>query len=121
MSVKHSDDDTEPYIFPAAIYEGRKIVHVTEPGIYLVSEVENWSATDYDFWIGSNTYQGYADGGTSENMGRAVKMIVNAKNTEYDSSVSTDRPTASFTNSETEYAYLSSQAYAENTIKRSST
>ena len=27
----------------------------------------------------------------------------------------------SFTNTETEYAYLSSQAYAENTIKRSST
>ena len=27
------------------------------------------------------------------------------------------RPTTSFTNSETEYAYLSSQSYAENIIK----
>ena len=120
VSVKHSNDDTDPYRFPAAIYQGRKIVHVTSPGIYLVSEVEEWSATAFDFWIGSNTYRGYADGGTSTNMGHAVKMIVTAKNMEYDSSSlkTDDRPTASFTNSETEYAYLSSQAYAQNTIKR---
>lgn len=116
--VSVSYGSNEIYTFPTAVYNSRKIIHVTQPGIYLVSEVESWSSTDYDFWVGSNTYQGYEDGGTSANMGRAVKMIVNSKNMEYDkNSAKTDRPTASFANSETEYAYLSSQAYAENTIK----
>ena len=113
---------SDTYTFPTAVYSGRKTVRLDQPGIYLVSEDDSWSNTDYDFWVGSNTYQGFAGGGTASGMGRAVKMVVTSANMEYSKeSKKTDRPTASFANSENEYAYLSSQAYAENTIRRSST
>ena len=105
------------YKFPAAIWQGLQTIKVNETGRYRVTEVSNWSNTDYDFWEGSNIYKGVTGGGSSS--GDSVIINVTDANSEYDNSFTGERPTASFTNSETEYAYLSSQAYAENTIRRS--
>ena len=105
------------YKFPAAIWQGLQTIKVNETGRYRVTEVSNWSNTDYDFWEGSNIYTGVTGGGSSS--GDSVIINVTDANSEYDNSFTGERPTASFTNSETEYAYLSSQAYAENTIRRS--
>ena len=114
-------------------------------GIYRISEVDKWSHTDYDLWNGSNRYKGYGDGTHGEavitNGFRDSKttgsmalsaadkdcVYINVKKVragEFDTASKTLdsktvwRPTASFTNSETEYAYLSSQAYADNAISR---
>ena len=86
--------------------------------------MENWSVTDYDFWTGSNVYKGY---GTPlqqrENDGYVIFNVANVSADKFkEPSATIDsqtvyRPTASFTNSETEYAYNSSQSWAENIIK----
>ncbi|MBR6385004.1 MAG: hypothetical protein IKS03_02645, partial [Ruminococcus sp.] len=134
------------YTFPAAILNGRKTIHVQKEGIYRISEVSNNSkTTDYDFWTGSNIYKGYGDGSKGENIiiggfrdststgdnllsnDEKDCVYINVSEVKADRfeslSASIDnkdvyRPTASFINSETECAYLSSQAYAENVIKR---
>ena len=137
------------YTFPAAILKGRQTVHVQQDGIYRISEVTEWSGTDYDFWTGSNVYRGYGDG-TQDGVAKIADGFKDSKSTGTNVLPANDancvyidvkklkadcfanetatidgreatRPKASFTNSETEYAYLSSQAYAENTVKRSST
>lgn len=140
-------DNGTKYTYPAAVWNGKKTVHVTKDGIYRISEVKKWSSTDYDFWNGSNCYKGYGDGtkgepviadgfrdsktsgddALTESDKECVYINVdNVKASEFESASKTLdgktvwRPTASFTNSETEYAYLSSQAYADNTINRSS-
>ncbi len=123
--VRRTYNSTDVYTFPAAIWSGRKTVHVSSKGIYRVSEVKDWSTTDYDFWSGSNVYKGY---GTPVREGQADGFVifdVSAVKAAQFQSASTSiggetvyRPTASFTNSETEFAYLSSQAYADNKIKR---
>lgn len=125
VKVRRTYNGTEAYTFPAAIWSGRKTVHVSSKGIYRVSEVKDWSTTDYDFWSGSNVYKGY---GTPVREGQADGFVifdVSAVKAAQFQSASTSiggetvyRPTASFTNSETEFAYLSSQAYADNKIKR---
>jgi hypothetical protein len=118
VTVTYGTDQS--YAFPAAIWQGRQTVKVTQKGVYRVSEISSWSSVDYDFWTGSNIYAGFEDGGEAD--ANSVKVVVTDKNIDYYSgSTLTDRPTASFTNTETEYAYLSAQAYAENKIKRSKT
>lgn len=132
--------DTDNYTFPTAIWSGRKTVHVKSEGIYRITEVANLSSTDYDFWKGSNVYKGYGDSNRNGNLSsdgfrdstvegenavyiNVAKLKADMFETE-SASIGGEtmyRPTASFTNTETEYAYLSSQAYAENTFKRSST
>jgi hypothetical protein len=137
------------YTFPAAILNGKQVVHVQQEGIFRISEVSGWSCTDYDFWNGSNIYKGYGDG-TQDGVSKIEDGFKDSTSTEsYKLPVGDEkcvyidvkklkadqfatetatidgktvyRPTVSFTNTEIEYAYLSSQAYAENTIKRSST
>ena len=115
---------TEVYTYPAAIWNGRKTIHVKQDGIYRVTEVSGWSSTDYDFWKGSNVYKGYGTPITQPQSSDSVMFDVAtvSANLFEDSTTQINgayRPTASFTNSETEFAYLSSQAYADNTIKRS--
>jgi hypothetical protein len=108
---------------------------VKKKGIYRISEVKECSATDYDFWKGSNVYKGYGeenkaaknimDGGTD---GYVIFAVSDVKADQFKADTVTDtenedkkyyRPTASFTNSETVFAYLTSQSYAENKIGRS--
>ena len=84
---------------------------MTDSGIYIVTEMTSWSSTDYDFWADSNLYLGPENGGARYG-DTAVKLYINSQNMTEKTMI------ASFTNTETEYAYLSSQAYAENTIKR---
>ena len=143
MTINYSNTS---YTFPAAILNGRKTIHVQKEGIYRISEVSNNSkTTDYDFWTGSNIYKGYGDGSKGETVitggfrdststgdnllsnyeKDCVYINVSAVKADRFESLSASidnkdvyRPTASFINSETEYAYLSSQAYAENVIKR---
>ena len=108
----------EKYTFPAAVKRGVQTVKVKKKGIYKVTELSSWSSTDYDFWYGSNRYLGEDGTGSADTEGKYVKVIVGEGNAAYaPSSEEDNRPTASFTNTETEFAYLSAQAYAENTIK----
>jgi hypothetical protein len=156
-----TDNSSKTYIYPAKIYNGRRSVMVTKKGIYRISEVPQWSTTDYDFWHGSNQYKGYKgtekgkayadfdDGGTSDETEKPLKTepvnnsvlisvtgtkaylfdeqstnIINDKGNDDPSDDETEtwlRPTASFTNSESEFAYLSSQSWAENYISRGGT
>ena len=123
--VEISYGDNKSYTFPAAIWQGKQTVKVSEGGIYRVSEVSSWSSTDYDFWEGSNVYTGF---GTPIRQGQTDGYVIfnvdTVKADKFENETAeingetVNRPTASFTNTETEYAYLSSQAYAENTIKR---
>lgn len=130
------------YTYPCSIYQGSKTVMVTKKGIYRVTEVSEWSDTDYDFWSGSNRYKGYGDGRNSETVsngfrdsksgnalpvgsGNSVMIDVSALKADHFKSQSWNynsttyyRPTASFTNSESEFAYNSSQAWAENQLKK---
>ena len=135
--------DTDYYTFPTAIWSGRKTVHVKSEGIYRITEVANLSSTDYDFWEDSNVYKGYGDGKHNESVisdgfrdstttgtnalpanDNCVYINVSKLKSDLFETASAAiggetmyRPTASFTNTETEYAYLSSQAWAENIIK----
>ena len=141
VTVTHSykDGDTVgTYSYPASIWTGRQSVRVSNKGIYRVSEVTGWSSTDYDFWGGSNQYKGYGetdktglhitdgyvifsvDEVSGDKFQHDSDKITVEDTSDPDNPVSRDyyRPTASFTNSETAYAYLSSQSYAENTIRR---
>lgn len=113
------------YQYQCGIWNGRKTVVVTKKGKYRITEVSSWSGADYDYWYGSNRYKGYNDdnGGTRDEYG--VIIDVNKVKADEFKNISADingatvyRPTAGFINSESEYAYLSSQSYAENTIKR---
>ncbi|MBQ8927180.1 MAG: hypothetical protein IJ055_02755 [Oscillospiraceae bacterium] len=118
-------DTDRQYTFPAGIWQGRQTVMVSEGGIYRVSEVSDWSSTDYDPWEGANIYtgcgsairQGQTDGYVVFNV-ESVKADRFENETAQIDGATVGRPTASFTNTETEYAYLSSQAYAENAITR---
>ena len=127
VTITYDNNGSTLYTFPAAIYRGKQTVHVTQKGIYRISEMSDWSKTDYDFWIGSNIYTG---NGADDKSGNRIKdcttndagdfvifsvAAVSAEN--YDKKNPDNRLTASFTNCETEYAYINAQAYAENTIK----
>ncbi|MCR5600168.1 MAG: hypothetical protein K6G33_05440 [Ruminococcus sp.] len=112
----------DKYTYPCSIWNGRKTVAVTKKGKYRISEVSGWSGTDYDFWQGSNQYKGYGSGTSSDSS--VIFSVSDVKADKFSSpsavidAVTVYRPTASFINSESEYAYYSSQSYAENTIKR---
>lgn len=114
--------DSEKYQYPCSIWNGRRTVMVTKKGKYRISEVRSWSGTDYDLWKGSNRYKGYGSGISSGDS--VVFSVSDVKADKFRTasavidSVTVYRPTASFINSESEFAYLSSQSYAENTIKR---
>ena len=112
------------YTYPAAIWCGRRTIHVFKEGIYRVSEEAAWSSTDEDFWSGSNDYKGYGTPiSEHESNGYVIFDIKAVEGNQFEELTAEinghtfSRPTASFTNSESEYAYLSSQAFADNTIK----
>ncbi|MCR4889615.1 MAG: hypothetical protein K5979_10635 [Ruminococcus sp.] len=113
----------DKYQYPCGICRGSKTVTVTKKGIYRISEI-NWSGNKYSFWKGSNIYKGYgncvADKGSDGSVMFSVSDVMAQKFENVSAEINGStvyRPTASFTNSETEYAYLSSQSYAENIIK----
>ena len=86
-----------------------------------MTEISGWSSTDYDFWEGSNGCFGTTAGNIiaqGTNSKNAAGPYVAFRITDADSKNDDSLTTASFTNTETEYAYLSSQAYAENTISK---
>ena len=109
------------YCYPAAIWDGIQTVKVAEQGTYRVTEIAKWSGTDYEFWEGTNVYIGtdaaqvIKQGTTAVDDSGQPYVVFNVTSSD---KVRDDCAKASFTNSETEYAYLSSQAYAENTFKR---
>ena len=120
------DGVTKQYTYPAAVYRGKQTVRVQQKGIYRISEVQQWSQTDYDFWQGSNRYfygkgdafrQQQTDGSVAFSVD-AVRADLYASPTYTEDGTETHRPLVSFTNSESEFAYLSAQAYAENIIQR---
>ena len=111
------------YTFVPIVRRGIRNVKVFQKGLYKVTELTSWSKTDYDFWLGSNVYKGsdsskMIEQGTDAMSGSDPYVWFKITDTD---TVKDNAATASFTNTETEYAYLSSQAYAENKIKRSST
>ena len=122
VKVRKEYGSGDKYTYPCSIWNGRKTVAVTKKGKYRISEVSGWSGTDYDFWKGSNQYKGYGSGTTSGDS--VIFSVSDVKADKFKDGAATIegdtvyRPTASFINSESEYAYYSSQSYAENTIKR---
>ena len=111
------------YTFVPIVRRGIRNVKVFQKGLYKVTELTSWSKTDYDFWLGSNVYKGsdsskMIEQGTDAMSGSDPYVWFKITDTD---TVKDNAATACFTNTETEYAYLSSQAYAENKIKRSST
>ena len=120
----NNNGKTENYTFPTAIRTGRQTIHVKKGGIYRISEVTGWSGTDYVLWKGSNVYKGYgtpiSQGGDDGCVVFSTAAVKAEKFKEASAQIDGKyRPTASFTNTETEFAYLTSQSYAENIIGRS--
>lgn len=115
-----------------AVYIGSRLLQCGKRGVYRVEELAEWSASDYDFGgaaayalptreNGLRLYPTEAfRNGTAEAVGRAVTLTL--PGIAYSSgafptslgTVLTEVPTAEFTNTESEYAYLSGQSYAEN-------
>ena len=115
--------EAESYTFVPAVRRGSRTVKVLQKGLYKVTEITSWSKTDYDFWSGSNVYKG-TDSSKTEAQGTAAMdgndpyVLFRITDTDTDKA---NAAAVSFMNTETEYAYLSSQAYAENKISRSTT
>lgn len=117
--------DSKDYTFPAALYSGSRTVKVNNSGIYRVTEVTDLSSTDYDFWTGSNVFVSADSSRHALSEGAAAKIsstdrynncpcvVFELKDSDTEKN---GCPKVSFTNTETEYAYLSTQAYAENKI-----
>ena len=57
----YHQNETEEYIFPTSVYRGCRQIAVKKQGFYRISEVTEWSNTDYDYCTGSNRYKGYLD------------------------------------------------------------
>lgn len=132
VKIKKTYNTSEVYTYPTAIRHGVQTVNVRQSGIYRVTELTDWSSTDYDFWNGSNILKG-GNGAAPIGQGTScttrgnpsvIFSVTDLRADDYEHSTYVEpttlqtsyRPTASFTNSETEYAYLSAQTYAENTI-----
>jgi uncharacterized repeat protein (TIGR01451 family) len=117
-------------------YSGSQLVQVDKRGYYTVTEVTDWSSTDYDFGLSSYTdvtdtatafdsTETSANGSVSTSTSGSTvsfalprqQYISTAFPTTYGVPSTAPYPTVSFTNTESEYAYLSGQSYAENTIK----
>ncbi len=105
VEVAYSQNGNKKYSFPADIRTGKQHVFTKKKGIYRITEVTDWSKTDYEFWKGSNRIKGDPGEPRTDD---SVVLTVNDN---------TKIKTACFANSETEYAYLTSQAWAKNSIK----
>lgn len=108
-SASHKVTVGGAYTFPADIRTGKQHICTKQKGIYKITEVTDWSKTDYEFWEGSNKIKGSTENARTDD---AVVLTVNDTN---------NIPIACFANSETEYAYLSSQSWAKNSITKNST
>jgi hypothetical protein len=108
-SASHKVTVGGAYTFPADIRTGKQHICTKQKGIYKITEVTDWSQTDYKFWKGSNKIKGSTDNARADG---TVVLTVNDTN---------NIPIACFANSETEYAYLSSQSWAKNSITKNST
>ncbi|WP_028514724.1 SpaA isopeptide-forming pilin-related protein [Ruminococcus flavefaciens] len=108
-SASHKVTVGGAYTFPADIRTGKQHICTKQKGIYKITEVTDWSKTDYEFWKGSNKIKGSTGNARTDG---AVVLTVDGTN---------NIPIACFANSETEYAYLSSQSWAKNSITKNST
>ena len=105
VEVAYSQNgNNKKYSFAADIRTGKQHLFTKKKGIYRITEVTDWSKTDYEFWKGSNRIKGDSGEPRTDD---SVVLTVN------DNKIKT----ACFANSETEYAYLTSQAWAKNSIK----
>jgi len=107
------NNSDESYTYPATIWQGNTAITVNRQGVYRISEVTEWSGTDYDYCNGSNAFKGENTIGHSD-------YSSNHENTDYVAFVvdNSSTKTASFSNAESEYAFFSSSAYAINKIKQ---
>ena len=95
--------------------EGSSMLQTDKRGTYLVTEVTDWSNTDYDYVsayldgelaAGDSVTIDYTSGGTYLNSNGTFATTLGL--------VSEDHATATFCNTESLYAYRSGQAYARN-------
>jgi hypothetical protein len=123
---------TEETISNDTYYVGNQLVQLDKRGYYMVSEVASWSKTDYDYVTGYSTTDVDWDDYDATPQTQGVVVDISQKtltggafytaigtvlssttqlNTIYNTFITT------FTNQESEYAYLSGQAYAKNAFK----
>lgn len=57
----YGNGETETYKFFSTIYRGYRQIAVKKQGYYKITEIVNWSNTDYDYCLKSNRYKGYLD------------------------------------------------------------
>lgn len=109
-------------------YKGSQLIQVDKRGYYTVTEVTDWSATDYDFKstsftdVGTTGYpEAVQKNGEISQSNQTVEFSLPRlmySSGAFPSSMGIDKfPIVGFTNETSDYAYLSGQAYAENTIK----
>jgi hypothetical protein len=101
-------------------YLGDQLLQCGKRGTYVITELTDWSDTDYSF--GSATWQENADATKTSVTGNQVTLTLpettNTKTGAIPTAVGTDpltyAPIVTFRNEKSIYAFLSSQAYAEN-------
>ena len=108
--TKTYTDSNEQYTYPASIWQGSVSTVVNRKGVYKVTEVTGWSATDYDYCKGSNTFK------CAETVVHSDKSVNNTDYVAFKLEEDSEK-TASFSNAESEFAYFSSSAYAINRIQ----
>lgn len=119
-------------------YQGNQILQCGKRGTYVVTEVTDWSNTDYDFDKSTASDMSLTDSAgnakyPSDVMENSKAITSGAESVTIDlprlfyvsgafpTSLGINRtnvPTAVFYNIESEYAYLSGQSYSENNIKK---
>lgn len=57
----YENGEQEEYKFFSTIYRGERQIAVAKQGFYRITEVTDWSGTDYDYCLLSNRYKGYLD------------------------------------------------------------
>lgn len=57
----YDQGENETYKFFSTIYRGYRQIAVKKQGYYKITEIVNWSNTDYDYCLKSNRYKGYLD------------------------------------------------------------
>lgn len=116
-------------------YSGSRIVQCGKRGIYVVTELADWSAADYDFDRSEAVHMSLTDStgaivypsgvrlDRQQSSGEGSTVTIRMPELVYEASGAfptslgtdlTDLPTVVFYNNESAYAYLSGQAYAEN-------